>query len=279
MFTSASSIGIIDSGIGGFSVARKVQELLPNENLIYLGDGANTPYGNHTADEILSMTRYMLQFMKKKQVKVLMIACNTISCMIDYYRDDIDCPIFSMIEAGAEAVKRQNLDKVAVISTCFTEKSKCYSNLIETLSPKTRVISCGCPDLAGVIEQYAGEPEHQNLIDDTLRKDLKGFLGADLDCILACTHYALVKENIHRIFPQLRLIDPADQMAQTLHTYLKERNLSRHSNTPGRFDIFTTGSLEEYIKKANRMGLKNITSVQFHPPMDTSNFPSKLRNW
>ena len=82
MYKKTDAIGMIDSGIGGFSVARKVQQILPNENLIYLGDGANTPYGNHTADEILSMTRYMLKFMKEKNVKALLIACNTISCLI-----------------------------------------------------------------------------------------------------------------------------------------------------------------------------------------------------
>ena len=83
MFSKESPIGIIDSGIGGFSVARKVQKLLPRENLVYLGDGANTPYGNHTAEEILTMTRYMLRFMEEKGVKALLVACNTISCVID----------------------------------------------------------------------------------------------------------------------------------------------------------------------------------------------------
>ena len=82
MFSKESPIGIIDSGIGGFSVARKVQKLLPRENLVYLGDGANTPYGNHTAEEILTMTRYMLRFMEEKGVKALLVACNTISCLI-----------------------------------------------------------------------------------------------------------------------------------------------------------------------------------------------------
>ena len=77
------AIGVIDSGIGGFSVARRVQELLPQENILYLGDGANTPYGNHTAEEILEMTRYMLRFMDSHNVKALLVACTTISCLID----------------------------------------------------------------------------------------------------------------------------------------------------------------------------------------------------
>lgn len=71
-------IGIIDSGIGGFSVARRVRRQLPNENILYFGDGGNNPYGNHTAEEILSLTRYMLDFMRQRQVKALLVACNTI---------------------------------------------------------------------------------------------------------------------------------------------------------------------------------------------------------
>ena len=143
MFNKTSAIGVIDSGIGGFSVARKVQKLLPNENILYLGDGANTPYGNHSAEEILTMTRYMLKFMEEKGVKALLVACNTISCLIDEYRDDMSCPVLSVVEAGAQAVQEQELDKVGVISTCFTASTKCYPDLIGKLSPKTEVISHG----------------------------------------------------------------------------------------------------------------------------------------
>lgn len=100
MITKESPIGVIDSGIGGFSVARKVQKLMPHENLLYLGDGANTPYGNHSAEEILTMTRYMLRFMEEHSVKALLVACNTISCLIDQYRDEMSCPVLSVVQAG-----------------------------------------------------------------------------------------------------------------------------------------------------------------------------------
>ena len=86
MATKTSPIGIIDSGIGGFSVALKMQQQLPHENLLYFGDGGNMPYGNHSAEEILTMTRYMLRFMEERGVKALLVACNTISCLIDQYR-------------------------------------------------------------------------------------------------------------------------------------------------------------------------------------------------
>ena len=144
MFSKESPIGIIDSGIGGFSVARKVQKLLPRENLVYLGDGANTPYGNHTAEEILTMTRYMLRFMEEKGVKALLVACNTISCLIDQYRDEMSCPVLSVVQAGADAVKDLDVHKVGVISTCFTASTHCYPDLIGKAAPDKVVISHCC---------------------------------------------------------------------------------------------------------------------------------------
>ena len=269
MYQKTSPIGIIDSGIGGFSVARKVQKLLPNENLLYLGDGANTPYGNHTGDEILTMTRYMLKFMEEKGVKALLVACNTISCLIDSYRDEMSCPVLSVVEAGAQAVQELDLDKVGVISTCFTAETKCYPNLIGQLSPKTEVISHGCPNLANVVERYVGKPEAQTIIDDDLKENLTGLVNDDKIgyCVLGCTHYPLVEENINRLFPGLKLIDPAAQMAKTVQAYLEKENLVNDSGVKGALDIFTTGSVEEYTMKARKVGLNPITSVQFHTPM------------
>ena len=128
-------IGIIDSGIGGFSVARRVRRQLPHENILYFGDGGNNPYGNHTAEEILSLTRYMLDFMRQRQVKALLVACNTISCLIDEYRREMDCPVLSVVQAGAESVAHLSQKRVGVISTCFTASTGCYPALIAQLSP------------------------------------------------------------------------------------------------------------------------------------------------
>ncbi len=269
MFQKTSPIGVIDSGIGGFSVARKVQKLLPNENLLYLGDGANTPYGNHTGDEILTMTRYMLRFMEEKGVKALLVACNTISCLIDSYRDDMSCPVLSVVEAGADAVKELDLDKVGVISTCFTADSKCYPNLIAQRSPKTQVISHGCPNLANLVERNVGVPEAVELIDNDLKNELEGLVHEDkiTHCVLGCTHYPLVAENINRLYPELTLIDPAEQMAKTVQAYLEKNDLVNDSGKPGELNIYTTGSVEEYVMKSRKVGLDPVTSVQFYPPM------------
>lgn len=276
MLTRNCPIGIIDSGIGGYSVARRVQKLLPHENLLYLGDGANTPYGNHTGQEILELTRYLLRFMRDHEVKALLVACNTISCLIDQYRDEMDCPVFSVVQAGADAVAQLPYQKIGVISTCFTAESGCYPKLIDQVAPGRQIISHGCPNLANLVEQNVGNPDAQPLIDGDLTENLEPLVSREQIqcCVLGCTHYPLVEENIRRLYPDLVLVDPAERMAEGLKAYLSQSDLMNEQTETGRLDIFTTGSLEEYIKKANKVGLNPINSVQFYPPIQLATEPT-----
>lgn len=269
MLDQTSPIGIIDSGVGGFSVARKIQKYLPGEHLIYFGDSVNVPYGNHTSDEILNMTRYMLRFMGRRQVKVLLVACNTICCLIDRCRDDMNCPVFSVVQAGAEAVRELNLDQVGVLSSCFTANSRCYPDLIGKRSPKTQVFSYGSPDLASVVEHHLCDPEGQEIIDDSIRANMGQLLAmADIrSCVLGCTHFPLLEEHFRRLFPNVALIDPADQMARSVQAYLEGNDLVNLSQQVGTLDIFTTGDTDECRVDAEQAGLSPITSVQFYPPM------------
>lgn len=268
MFHKDSPIGVIDSGIGGFSVARKVQKLLPHENLLYFGDGANTPYGNHSAEEILDMTRYMLRFMEEKGVKALLVACNTISCLIDQYRDEMTCPVLSVVQAGADAVHQlPQVDKVGVISTVFTHNTGCYAQLIGQSSPEKTVISHGCPNLAILVEQHVGDPAARHLIDADLQRELAPLVEGDKIqyCVLGCTHYPLVADNITALYPGLTLLDPAEQMAKTVLTYLQEKDLVNDGPGHGTLEIYTTGSVEEYTQKAAKVGLDPVTCVRSYP--------------
>ena len=129
-------VGILDSGIGGFSVVKQVQHLLPEEDIIYFGDGAHIPYGNHSEQIIVAMARYMFEFMERRQVKALLVACNTISCVVDQCRDAVSCPTINAVQAGADAVSGLNVEKVGVISTVFTHNSRCYPQRILEKNPQ-----------------------------------------------------------------------------------------------------------------------------------------------
>lgn len=271
MFDRKSPVGILDSGIGGFSVARRVQQLLPGEDLVYFGDGAHIPYGNHPEETIVAMARYMFHFMEERGVKALLVACNTISCVIDQCRDAVSCPTFNAVQAGADAVSGLEVEKVGVISTVFTHNSRCYPQKILAQSPKKLVVlSCGCPDLARLVEHNLGDPAGMAEVEEELRKELDGMVLQDhiQCCVLGCTHYPLVEDSIRRLYPGLPLIDPAEEMARQLRTYLAGADLLREEDRPGHLEIYTTGDVEEYALRAAQVGLKEVRSVRFYPPME-----------
>ncbi len=276
MHSKTSPIGIIDSGIGGYSVTRRVQSILPHEDLLYLGDGANNPYGNHTEQDILTMTRYMLRFMEEKQVKILLVACNTISCLIRQYEGDMSCPVLSVVQAGADAVREEDFHRVGVISTVFTARHGSYPRTMAQTVPEVEVVSHGCKNLASMVERHAWDPDVTPIIDAELKKEFNTLLSQNVEaCVLGCTHFPLVEENIRRLFPDLYLIDPALKMAQAARGYLEENGLLNDSNRPGRLDIYTTSSVEEYTVRAARMGLRPVSSVQFYPPMRLETVPAR----
>jgi len=271
MTRPTAPIGIIDSGIGGFSVAKQVQKLLPAENLLYFGDGAHIPYGNHTEETIVSLARYMFRFMESRGVKALLIACNTISCIADRCAGEVSCPAIDAVQAGAEAVSRLNVDKAGVISTVFTHNSRIYPKKILALSPrKLVVLSCGCPDLARLVEHSLGDPAGMAEVEENLRLELDHMvLEARVDCcVLGCTHYPLVSDRIEKLYPGLRLIDPAEEMAQSVQRYLDREGLRRPGDDPGTLSIYTTGSVEEYALRAEQAGLTRIAGVAYYPPVE-----------
>ena len=274
MITKESPIGVIDSGIGGFSVARKVQKLMPHENLLYLGDGANTPYGNHSAEEILTMTRYMLRFMEDHGVKALLVACNTISCVIGQCEGEVSCPTFNAVQVGAEAAARLSVDKIGVISTVFTHNSRCYPEGILARSPKKLVVlSCGCPDLARLVEHNLGDPAGMAEVEADLRLEMDGIVREGIQCcVLGCTHYPLLRSTLRRLMGEdVVLVNPAYETAIELKQLLEERGLERDgaealqgekyqffvSDLAEKFTSFATSILPNEVKETRKIDIEN----------------------
>ena len=264
-------VGILDSGIGGFSVARQVQRLMPGEELLYLGDGAHIPYGNHREEEIVAMARYLFRFMEEHGVKALLVACNTISCVIDRCRQEVSCPVFNAIRAGADAVAGLPVEKVGVSSTVFTHNSGAYPREILAQSPKKMlVLSCGCPDLARLVEHNLDDPAGMVQVEEKLRQELDQMVLEEKIqcCVLGCTHYPLVADSIRRLYPGLPLVDPAEEMARSLRGYLRAGGLEREGTRPGGLSVYTTGDVAEYRLRAGQVGLERIDRVEWYPPME-----------
>lgn len=247
-------IGVFDTGVGGFSTVRELRKILPAEDIVYYGDSANMPYGNKSAAEILRMTRQILQFMAEQNVKAAAVACNTISTLIDEYRDDYPFKIFSIVEAGASCAAALGGACVGVIGTVFTARSGAYSRLINAAEPRMKVVTAGCPDLARLIDSGCRD---QKTIDAEIRRAVDEILeqAPVTHLILGCTHYSLVTGDVRRLYPQIALIDPACEQAAAVKRWLEGEKLLNDA-PPGKLRMYTDVEPQRYSEAVKRFGLK-----------------------
>lgn len=253
MYQNSRPIGVIDSGVGGLTVVRQIQRLLPGEDILFFGDSANCPYGNRSADEIFALAMRMLRYLESREVKCVAIACNTISSLVDRLRPQCPFPLVSIIESGADYIVREKLPCVGLIATEFTASAGVYDARIHAQSPDCKVISRGSPTLASLIDR--GEL-NQAVIDEEITAQIDVILSRApvRDLVLACTHFPIVADNFRRCFPQLRLIDPAEQQAIAVKNLLVYRTLTNPRNR-GRLSIETSGAPEVYQAIANLLRL------------------------
>ncbi len=268
MSSATSPIGVFDTGIGGYTVVKALQTILPNEDLIYFGDGANTPYGNLSGEEILHLTRQILDFFATKEVKAVAVACNTISALIEFYRNDFPFPIFSIVEAGAAAIVTLAPQEAIVLSSAFTASTGCYASCVAELTEDIQVIAQGAPQLTTIIEYQNCDPQ---AIAQELTTSLGAASAAHPNChtlVLGCTHYPLLMDFFAELYPQFtQVIDPAVSQAERIRSYLAEHNLS-NPQEKGSFTVYTSGDCQRYRSMAEMVGL-NAPDAVIHQSVAT----------
>lgn len=249
MINAKSPIGVIDSGVGGLTSVKEILNLLPGEDIVYCGDNGNAPYGNRTADDIIALTKKMLGFLDTKEVKLVAVACNTISSTFEAdkykgYEDQFPYPILSIIKPAAEDAARQKYKEVGVIATVFTIQTGCHKQLIQEIDPSIQVYGEPSENLAMLIEKG-------NLEDPAIRQDVnrhvKNLLAAHplKEIILGCTHYPIVQDMFEAAAPGVKFINPARDQALDIRKYLKDKNLL-NPGTDGTLEINTSGGAEIY---------------------------------
>lgn len=153
-------IGVFDSGVGGLTVAREISRQLPYENIVYFGDTARVPYGSKSQNTIIRFSEQIIRFLRTKQVKAIVIACNTASALaLDAVKDEFDLPIIGVVIPGARAaVEATTNGKVGVVGTEATVQSGMYTKVIQGMNPKIEVIEKACPLFVPLVEE--GFKEH-----------------------------------------------------------------------------------------------------------------------
>ena len=189
-------VGVFDSGVGGLTVAREISRQLPNENIVYFGDTARVPYGSKSQNTIIRFSEQIIRFLKTKQVKAIVIACNTASALaLDAVRDEFDIPIMGVVIPGARAaVETTRNQKVGVIGTDATVQSGMYTKVIQSMAPDIEVIEKACPLFVPLVEE--GFKEHV-VTEEVIEYYLESMRHTQIDAmILGCTHYPLLRSKI-----------------------------------------------------------------------------------
>ena len=234
-------IGVFDSGVGGLTVVRALMERLPFENIVYFGDTARVPYGVKSVETIGYYTTQIAEFLLEKQVKLLIIACNTMAAVAAHKVHALSSmPVLDVIDAGAVgALAATRNQQIGIIGTPTTINSDAYAQAIHRCNPEVRVYSQACALFVPLVEE--GWLEHA-VTRLTAQDYLKTVLAQGVDTlVLGCTHYPLLKPLLQEVVgPTVRLIDSAQAMAQRTAVLLKQQGIGNpHQNKP-RYDFFVT---------------------------------------
>lgn len=256
-------IGVFDSGVGGLTVAREIMRQLPNENVVYFGDTARVPYGSKSKNNIIRFSQQIIRFLKTREVKAIVIACNTASALaLETVQKEAGIPIIGVIVPGARAAVNETRNgKIGVIATEATIHSETYTKVIHSLFPGASVIGKPCPLFVPLVEEgFAKHPITDQFIDIYL-SDMK---ATDIDTmILGCTHYPLLRSKIMAYLgQQVHIVNPAYETAMDLKEILEKENLANHSETPGTYEFYVSDAAEKFKKFANSILPYDVTKTQ-----------------
>lgn len=245
-------VGVFDSGLGGLTVLKELIATLPTEQIIYLGDTARVPYGNKS---IKTVTRYSFEntnFLLKKVIKFLIVACNTASAFsIDAIKERFSVPCLGVIQPGVKAaVERSRSGKIGVIGTKGTILSNAYSNSIKKINPDLDVFEAPCPLFVPLVEEGWIDNEVTRIVVKTY---LEPLIKKDIDVlILGCTHYPLLKGIISDVVgPEVILIDSAKETAAETLRILGALNLVAPNTLKGGCQIYVTDLTEQFTSISN----------------------------
>lgn len=259
-------IGMFDSGFGGLTVARAVIDLLPSENLIYIGDTARYPYGPKPASEVRSYAiELATSLVRDFNAKLIIVACNTAaSVALSELRSLLSVPVIGVVEPGARAlVEATTNNRVAVIGTVGTISSGAYesavANASRDVSREVSLTAAACP---GFVEFVERNETSGRAVTELAEKLLAPIRNADVDTLLlGCTHYPYLSEVIGRVMGSgVRLINSADATASVVRDVLAENNISRSvgsgaqssSRHSGLHEFYSSGDVQQFAEFGRR---------------------------
>ncbi len=252
MYTDNRPIGVFDSGIGGLTAVIELRRILPNEDIVYLGDTARVPYGTKSRETVLRYAEQDYDFLKNLGVKFTIAACGTVSSVM--VGENAFAPAFctGVIQPTVEAACRASKNKkIGVIATSASVRSGCYERLIKQISPEAEVFSRACPMFVPLVENgytYRGCLP----TEEFAREYLSPLKEQGIDAlILGCTHYPLLSQIISdTVGSAVSLISSGAEAARYAEKLLREKGLLNKKSGAGSLKLYCTDSVELFRESA-----------------------------
>ena len=264
-------IGMFDSGFGGLTVARAVIDLLPAENLVYIGDTGRYPYGPRPQAEVREFARQLAwSLVKQHDVKAVVVACNTASAAaLDVLQQELPVLVVDVVEPGARAlVKASASGRVGVIGTVGAIGSGAYERAVASTGADVELTSTACPGFVEFVERGQTSGDEITILAERLLAPVKD-AGVDA-LLLGCTHYPYLARVIGDVMgPEVTLVSSADETAFVTRELLQRLDLLRAdvADQPAEHRFLSSGDISWFADLGGRLlGPELGAADQWHPP-------------
>ena len=254
---SQQAIGVFDSGLGGLTVLKYLLKWLPNEQFIYLGDLENLPYGNKSKEKIINYSIKCAQFLESKNVKAIIIACNTASSYAANKLKTISkIPIFDVISPCINQIIDSQTNKIAILGTEKTIESKIYYNTIKKSNKNIKIYNKACPLFVPIVEEgLEGTKISQSIVNYYL-KEIKSKKIQKL--ILGCTHYPILIKDLENYFDyKIEILHSGPIIGKMMTNLFKENNKKEQT-----ISYYVTDLPDRFQKLGNKFLNHNIEKVE-----------------
>lgn len=239
--SSNKPIGIFDSGVGGMSVWKEFVKVFPNENVIYYADSANCPYGSKPEDEIINIAVKVVEFLIKKECKLIIVACNTATAAaIDFLRANYNLPLIGMEPAVKPAALNSKTKSIAVLATEGTFNGRLYLETSEKFAKDVELNIKVGDKLVDIVENGL---INTNETETHIRELVEPLINKNIDyLVLGCTHYPFFTELLKKALPEnVNIINPAPAVVKQTKRVLEINNLLNIYNDKPKYEFYSTG--------------------------------------
>jgi len=269
--SNSSPIGVFDSGYGGLTILKEIQELVPEYDYIYLGDNARTPYGTRSFETVYEYTLQCVKWLFKQNCPLVILACNTASAKALRTIQQKDLPkinhekrVLGVIRPTAEIVGNLTASKeIGILGTKGTVQSQSYLIEIENFFPGIKVVQHACPMWVPLVENNEYESAGADFF---IKKDIDTLLkkspGIDT-VLLACTHYPLLIKKIKKYLPaQIKIISQGKIIAESLKDYLNRHpEIDKKCSKQSSLQFFTTDSPKDFDQHSETFFGEKVNSI------------------